>query len=984
MAIDNTFGPDSGRLYVAWVDASNGYNINVSHSTDHGQNWSSPVVIIERTRVSGPVATMDPILQGVNDPPSPSAPFVQAPVPAVGPDGTVYVVYLDVEADGSDGSPGGIYFAKSVNGGSSFSAAQQIAPIPATIWPEHLGSLYVYSDPTIAVGPSGRIYVAYTENDAGDYNIYYVCSTNGGYSWSPPVIATQTTNGHQFSPWLTASLSGIVSLVYYQGSSNSVDVYLAESYNGQSFYGSDVRVTPNSMNPVLPGIHLGSEYIGIASFPNGNVFPVWTDFRLGADENIYGALYNSYTRLAYSNKTMDASATWYNNNHTLERGGFSKLHEVFSSGGEIFYRRSSDNGSSWEVTTRLSTGNGANDCQSIASTPKGGSSDWLQVVWQRKISDYIYDIWWTRSTDGGASWSASAPLVSNVTVSYNQSNQGAGQGPTPVIASFCYGTQQQLGKEDANMAIPSYKFLVVYAAQDGLHYRTATDVSSWIVPSPDIVPGSGGWYSTIWHPSLATYNSTNCQANLFYDDRYTAVWSQIYDGTNWTNRLNGSFTGSYDRCGSIAVDYANSYYSVWSGWNGSQYTIRFRSGNASGVWSSWEKEWYVSGVNSFYPAITYYNKGGGNPFGLDIVWWTGANEIRQKKYYGVGDTWVPSDPLTNLLASNAMSANLTHETSSSGTPQQLWTSVSVSPYSIVLSSSGLPKSGGVIAGTTGEVHRAAEIANKKDHSILRVELGRPIITTTSGMNTPVSFKQYDYNAPLALSTMSIFDYLQTEQTNIPADASSISFSLTIVASSPDTLSGGKLNTDKKTAFTGIDADVIVKDATSAVSLLSSGKSVLVDAKGLHSFSKSFALPVDGLRGKSITVMPSVKISGKFAEEDLAFGLVNISIGGTTSGDSSPEVQTLSFALPSDVNLGQNYPNPFNPMTTIAYRVTRPGEVSLKVFDVLGREVVTLVNSEKAEGVHSEKFDASHLSSGLYFYQLVAPGVNETRKMLIAK
>ena len=87
---------------------------------------------------------------------------------------------------------------------------------------------------------------------------------------------------------------------------------------------------------------------------------------------------------------------------------------------------------------------------------------------------------------------------------------------------------------------------------------------------------------------------------------------------------------------------------------------------------------------------------------------------------------------------------------------------------------------------------------------------------------------------------------------------------------------------------------------------------------------------------------------------------------------------------TDFILSQNFPNPFNPTTTIAYQITKPGQVSLKVFDILGREVAMLVNSEQPPGLYTQRFDASQISSGIYFYQLIAPGVNETRKMLITK
>ena len=88
--------------------------------------------------------------------------------------------------------------------------------------------------------------------------------------------------------------------------------------------------------------------------------------------------------------------------------------------------------------------------------------------------------------------------------------------------------------------------------------------------------------------------------------------------------------------------------------------------------------------------------------------------------------------------------------------------------------------------------------------------------------------------------------------------------------------------------------------------------------------------------------------------------------------------------PTEYTLLGNYPNPFNPTTVITYHVTTPGQVSLKVYDVLGREVATLVNGIQSEGVYNQQFNGSHLSSGIYFYRLVAPGINETRKMLFAK
>jgi photosystem II stability/assembly factor-like uncharacterized protein len=108
-------------------------------------------------------------------------------------------------------------------------------------------------------------------------------------------------------------------------------------------------------------------------------------------------------------------------------------------------------------------------------------------------------------------------------------------------------------------------------------------------------------------------------------------------------------------------------------------------------------------------------------------------------------------------------------------------------------------------------------------------------------------------------------------------------------------------------------------------------------------------------------------------------------------ESTTSVDENNLATPNTFTLEQNYPNPFNPSTSIRYNVpsvtlseVEGSRVSLKVYDVIGNEVATLVNEEKPAGSYEVKFDATGLSSGIYFYKLQAGRLVETKKMILMK
>ena len=100
-------------------------------------------------------------------------------------------------------------------------------------------------------------------------------------------------------------------------------------------------------------------------------------------------------------------------------------------------------------------------------------------------------------------------------------------------------------------------------------------------------------------------------------------------------------------------------------------------------------------------------------------------------------------------------------------------------------------------------------------------------------------------------------------------------------------------------------------------------------------------------------------------------------------NTSTHVQSTAHGI-GQLELAQNYPNPFNPSTRIEFAIPGAAFTSLKVYDLLGREVATLVNEPMTPGRHSVMFDGTHLPSSVYFCRLVSGGYTAVRKMIMAK
>jgi hypothetical protein len=199
--------------------------------------------------------------------------------------------------------------------------------------------------------------------------------------------------------------------------------------------------------------------------------------------------------------------------------------------------------------------------------------------------------------------------------------------------------------------------------------------------------------------------------------------------------------------------------------------------------------------------------------------------------------------------------------------------------------------------------------------------------------------------------------------------------LTLVNNAPIlayNLTNGNVNTIRTTNIT--DPDAICRDATGNYYVTSFAENVV------YRFESDFSSG------------PEIISTGHGGPSGIGYNMRDNILGVTNYNFNSIDLVQLepsNTELEKNIELKeyilfQNYPNPFNPATNIKYSVVERSFISLKVYDVLGNEITTLVNEEKIIGNHEVEFDAREFTSGIYFYQLKANNFTKAKKMLLLK
>ena len=193
-------------------------------------------------------------------------------------------------------------------------------------------------------------------------------------------------------------------------------------------------------------------------------------------------------------------------------------------------------------------------------------------------------------------------------------------------------------------------------------------------------------------------------------------------------------------------------------------------------------------------------------------------------------------------------------------------------------------------------------------------------------------------------------------------------------------------TDQGSVFdTLLASGVDVHLKGSAIRNLFHHKYGLVDAETVHpqqyviTGSHNWSSSAENSNNENTLIIESQRIANLYLQE---FAARYAEAGGTDH--IAVSVVRADDNIPRTTSLSQNYPNPFNPATTFQVQIARSGLVTVKVYDLLGREVATLMEGNRAAGVYTITWDASTLSSGMYLYVLRAGNFTETRKMLLVR
>lgn len=694
--------------------------------------------------------------------------------------------------------------------------------------------------------------------------------------------------------------------------------------------------------------------VGVASFQNGAAATTSVVFNSGG-----GTISASYKAHLGSGISSATGVTSQRKMIYAYTSGYWTYHAVYQSGGEIWYTKSTDNGQTWSPEMMLSRGSGTAHNPSIAEVSGWGTYGyvvWVDVTDRQGASGYDINV---------KKFNVSTGVWSNTENTSDPENPaGAGfatQNAHPVAVSFRQGYQN------------SPEVIVAYeSSESGIRYSYFAyseylGYTGWITNTVQYSSGKV-------NPSLTIFATA---LKLTMNDGTTAYLSDgqiILDSYTPHPVFNTPIavaTGSFSDAGNSVVDRDGSGRTLitWTAFDDYYWgrVVMCRSKDYNGNWSPLTE---IFDDLSEYPVLNTSISADDIASGATLLWSDGYTYFNQVTTDGVN--WYTNNltPLPNSNFPNTIAK-------SGAYVHALYTQNTSAPYRVQYrtwdNSNWLPK--GTVQGSPDALmpieitYRRMELFNPEDSSHLAVQFGNLSVKDAT-VSTPISFEK-----------VNAMDIKAAEGSFLETSTFALSTTQDILADISVRSKDWKLKGAARLQLIDAQTGDLLANLGTFDCCAANGQ--IVGSPTPYSVSTNSP-------GKQVRLRCLID---QIDQSKLRVDYVTVIRVSLNSLPSKEQARTnrITAKLPKDFGLSQNYPNPFNPTTAITYQIPTTSMVKLEVYDIAGRRVADLVSGIVEAGYHTLSFDASHLSSGTYVYRLEAISSGEggkrftdSKKMVLLK